>query len=172
MEKYKISIIGPESTGKSTLSEQLANYYNTIWLPEYARTYIGNLNRNYSYEDVVHIAEKQVELENEYLQKANKFLFIDTDLIITKVWFDFVFKKHPVNIDENIIKNKADLYLLCYHDLPWEFDKLRENGGENRKILYSLYEMELKLKQFKYKIVKGKGDERLKLSIEKINNFF
>jgi NadR type nicotinamide-nucleotide adenylyltransferase len=172
LEKFKISIIGPEATGKTTLSKQLAEHYKTIWLPEYARYYVENLNRKYNYNDVVHIAEKQIELEKDYLQKSGKFLFLDTDLIIIKVWLLFVYNKTPDWIDEEIEKNKADLYLLCFYDLPWEYDKVRENGGENRKILFDLYENELKLKHFTYKLVKGNGDNRLNFAVNEINIFF
>lgn len=172
MDKYKISIIGPEATGKSTLSNQLAKYYKTIWLPEYARSYVENLDRKYTYDDIVHIAKKQIELEKEYFSKVENYLFVDTELIITKIWFQFVYKKYPDWLDKEIIGNKADLYLLCFYDLPWIYDKTRENGGENRKILYNLYESELKSKHFTYFVVKGKGDERIESSISVIDIFF
>ncbi|RLD81558.1 MAG: ATPase, partial [Bacteroidetes bacterium] len=64
----RIIITGPESTGKSTLSKQLANYYQTIYLPEYARTYIENLNRHYNYNDLVKIAKMQIKLEKEFYE--------------------------------------------------------------------------------------------------------
>lgn len=168
----KISVIGPESTGKTTLCKQLASHYQSIWLPEYARTYVENLNRKYTYEDVLHIAKKQIEQEKNYTKIKEKFLFLDTDLIITKIWFKYVYDKIPDWIDDEIIKNKADFYLLCYYDLPWIQDDVRENSGETRKILYEMYKMELKLKHFPFKTVKGKEKARFINAINNINFFF
>src|SRR5687768_15754768 len=108
----KIVIIGPESTGKSTLCKQLAQHYNTLWCPEFAREYLLKNGMNYTYDDLLHIARGQVELEEVYIQLAianwqlaNSFpgsqvtshspqlLFIDTDMWVLKVWCEFVFGK-------------------------------------------------------------------------------
>jgi len=170
-KKYKIVLTGPESTGKSSLSEKLAEHYNTIWLPEYARTYLSTKGSAYNIEDVIHIAHRQPELESSELEKANKILFIDTDLIITKYWFLEVYSNMPENLDDEITKNQADLYLLCFYDLPWEPDPLRENGGERRIYLYNLYLKELRMRNCNYKIIQGIGEERVKAAIQIVDDF-
>ncbi len=95
----KVVIIGPESTGKSTLSEQLAKHYNTSWVPEYAREYLLQHGTNYSYDDLLTVAKGQLALEESYIEKAtpsSKLLFIDTDQYVMKVWCEFVYGKcHP-----------------------------------------------------------------------------
>ena len=83
----RIVLIGAESTGKTELADCLSTHFKTNFVPEYARSYIEELNSSYTYQDVEHIARKQIELEDEYCKKANKVLFYDTYLIITKVWF-------------------------------------------------------------------------------------
>lgn len=168
----KISIIGPESTGKTTLSQQLAQHFQTIWLPEYARTYVENLDREYNYDDVIFIAKKQIQLEKEYTINANKFLFLDTDLIITKIWLQVVYKNYPTWLDSEILKNANKLYLLCFYDLPWIKDNVRENGGEKRKSLFEMYQTELVNYNFNYEIIIGKDSQRFELAVKKINNFF
>jgi NadR type nicotinamide-nucleotide adenylyltransferase len=172
LNKYKISIIGPESTGKTTLCKQLAKHYQTIWLPEYARKYVEKLDRKYLYFDIEHIAKKQIELEKKYFEKATNYLFIDNELIIIKTWFQFVYNKYPDWLDDEILKNKSDLYLLCYYDLPWIEDKVRENGGKNREILFNSYQEVLLRYNFDFKIIKGIENERIKNSINEINIFF
>lgn len=68
----KIVVIGPESTGKSTLCEQLAQHYDTAWCPEFARDYLLSNGTNYDYEDLLTIAMGQLELEDEYTNKLEK----------------------------------------------------------------------------------------------------
>ena len=152
-----IVITGPESTGKTVLCEKLARHYQTVCIPDYAREYILTLDRPYIYDDVLHIAGKQVELVSEYSKSAENILFYDTYLLITKVWFDVVFKKHPQWLDAILLENKVDLYLLCAPDIPWIPDPVRENGGEMRNVLFKRYQTELDNYHSKYQIILGKN---------------
>jgi NadR type nicotinamide-nucleotide adenylyltransferase len=137
----KIVIIGPESTGKSTLCQQLAEYYHTEWCPEYAREYLLKHGMSYSYEDLLTIAKGQIALEESIVDsKVASLLFIDTDMYVMKVWCEFVFGKCHSFILEQIAKRKYDLYLLCNVDLPWVKDELREYPDlETREKLYQVY---------------------------------
>ena len=155
----RIVIIGPESTGKTALCKKLSEYYKTVWVPEYAREYVENLNREYEYKDLIKIAEKQIsEFNNDY-SNADKFIFFDTYLIITKVWFQVVYNKYPLWLDKEIKKNKIDLFLLCNTDIEWEPDNVRENP-DKRDELFNLYKKELENYNFNYKIISGEGKER------------
>ena len=157
----KVVITGPESTGKSTLAESLARHYKTVFIPEYARTYVENLNGPYNYSDLEHIAKRQVQDVEKYSTLANNILFLDTYLIITKVWFNVVYKKEPIWLDDSIRKSDIDLFLLCSTDVPWQPDPIRENGGEMREYLFLQYKTELELYGFNYRILKGLGENRL-----------
>jgi nicotinamide riboside kinase len=167
----RIVLTGPECTGKSTLAVQLAQYYSTLCLPEYAREYVGGLSRPYDYDDVVHIAETQVRQLEEYSNRANRILFLDTYLIITKVWFDLVFSRRPDWIVKELSQHSVDLYLLCDTDIPWEADPVRENGGTMREYLLGLYKKELIDFGCEYGIVQGSGDARLKNAIRLVENY-
>ena len=151
----RVVITGPESTGKTVLCEQLASYYNDVFIPEYAREYVQNLEGKYTYEDVIHIAQKQLELEVEYSMNSKKILFYDTYLIITKVWLEVVYKKFPSWIDNMLIQHKIDLFLLCAPDIPWVPDGVRENGGEMRDWLFEEYKRQLENYNCFYKIISG-----------------
>ncbi|MBI9053479.1 MAG: ATP-binding protein [Bacteroidales bacterium] len=167
----RIVLIGPESTGKTELASQLASEFNTVVIPEYARNYIEQLGREYTYTDVELIAKKQIELERQFEEKANGVLFYDTFLIITKVWFQVVFKKTPDWIDEKIKESNIDLFLLCNTDIPWIKDKVRENGGEMREQLFDIYRNELENYGFNYKVIAGKGTLRFDNALKIVKDF-
>lgn len=155
----KIAIIGPESTGKSELCKQLAKEYNTIFVPEFARNYLTNLGRPYTYEDVIYIGEQQLLLEKEYEKRANKILFCDTNLITIKIWLQVVFKKVPFYMDVLIKQNVYDKTLLMDIDLPWQDDPLREHPNQREEIK-NLHLNELNNKNILFKLIAGTGDQR------------
>lgn len=159
----KVVIIGPESTGKSTLCELLAQHYGMQWCPEFAREYLITNGMDYHFDDLLTIAKGQLAMEDEYTALADSqwsmasertwvnphafhttqkppLLFIDTDMYVMKVWCEYVFgKSHQFILDE-IVNRKYDLYLLCNTDLPWVKDDLREYPDEaNRKELFAIY---------------------------------
>ncbi|MBN2166267.1 MAG: ATP-binding protein [Marinilabiliaceae bacterium] len=157
----KIAITGPESVGKSTLSQQLAKHFHGNFVTEFARDYIQQLNRSYNYFDVEKIAKKQIEQYiNVQKQLSYPYVFFDTFLIITKVWFEFVWQKYPDWLDKSIEDYPMDLYLLCAPDIPWEADGVRENGTI-RESLFIRYKELLKFHGCNYKIVYGSGDVRV-----------
>jgi len=159
--KPKIIVItGAESTGKSTLTERLANHFEVPYIPEIAREYVENLNRKYTYYDVETIAKMQIAKFNSILESDAPYIFVDTWLIVTKIWFEFVFKKTPDWLINEILKTKIDLFLVCDIDLPWIYDPVRENGGENRKILQEKYIENITEFNFDYKLISGIDDER------------
>lgn len=169
---FKIALTGPESVGKSTLSKQLAEHFNGIFVSEFAREYVANLNRHYTYEDVEIIAANQVEQFLNIIRNNNKsigYVFFDTYLIITKIWFKVVYQRFPEWLESAILNYRMDLYLLCYPDLPWIADGVRENK-DSRMQLYHAYEQELKHYGFNYQVIKGAENERLQNAINIINN--
>ena len=134
----KIVIIGPECTGKSTLSQNLAEHYKTTWCPEFAREYLREKGSDYSFEDLLNIATGQLELEDNLLTQAkNDYYFIDTDMYVMKVWCEVAFQNVHTWILKQIAARQYDFYLLCDIDLPWEQDGLREYPDINirRKII-------------------------------------
>lgn len=178
----KIVIIGPESTGKSVLSQQLANHYETTWCPEFAREYLLTNGINYDYDDLLTIAKGQLALEDEYtttlenqsqtmLENGEHLpLFIDTDMYVMKVWCEFVFEKcHRFILDE-IVRRQYDLYLLCNIDLPWVKDELREYPDiESRKKIYRIYKDLMVNQSVPWVDISGNYDNRLNTAIAAVN---
>ncbi len=177
-EVKKIVIIGPESTGKSTLTRLLSAHYETLWCPEYAREYLLTNGTAYTYEQLGDIAQGQLYLEEKYLQdvlaaRTSPFLFIDTDMYVMKVWCEFVFESCHQFILDNIVARPADLYLLCNIDLPWIKDELREYPDlETREVLYHMYRDILINQAVPWVDIKGNYSERLNLAIKTIDHHF
>jgi len=169
----KIVLFGPESTGKTTLSIQLARHYNTVWVPEFARDYLQNKWNNYrktcELVDIMPIAEGQIQLENELAKKADKVLICDTDLLETKVYSE-EFYNGTVNpkLEKAAIENTYDLYLLTYIDTPWEKDDLRDRP-EHRLEMFKAFENALIKYNKPYILVKGSKKERLNTAIKAID---
>lgn len=155
---YKVGIIGPESTGKSTLSAYLANRYNGVLIPEYAREYVERLAPNYAYayDDVVAIARQQVQQLKDISQiysAKDVVAFFDTELIITKVWFEHKYGTCPTFLLDALHQFPMDVYLLCYPDMPWQPDAIRENPNI-RNYLFDWYEREVQLLNIPYYIIR------------------
>ena len=189
----KIVVIGPESTGKSTLTQLLAQHYKTEWCAEYAREYLTTHGTEYTFEDLLTIAKGQVELEDSYQllvvsdkKKTNNsplitnnsplttnnspLLFIDTDMYVMKVWCEYVFGKCHPYIYEQIAQRKYDLYLLCNIDLPWVRDELREYPDEGpRRELYAIYKEILQNQPVPWVDISGNYDERLEKAIASVD---
>jgi NadR type nicotinamide-nucleotide adenylyltransferase len=179
----KIVIIGPESTGKSTLCEQLAKHYKTAWCPEYAREYLLKHGKKYDYDDLLTIAKGQLAMEDEHIAMMNmtdsrltthdsRLLFIDTDMYVMKVWSEFVFGKCHRYILDQIATRKYDLYLLCNTDLPWVKDELREYPDlHTRQQLYHIYKDIMINQSVPWVEISGNKDERLQMGIRATNQF-
>ena len=169
----KVVLFGPESTGKTTLSGQLARHYNTVWAPEFAREYLqdkwNNERKTCEQHDLIPIAEGQMDLENELAKKADKVLICDTDLLETKVYSEeyyggFVDPK----LDEAAVANTYDIYFLTYIDTPWEADDLRDRP-EQRLEMFKAFENALKKYNRPYVLLKGDKETRLKKAVEIID---
>lgn len=171
-KQIRIAITGPESTGKTTLAKRLAKVYGGKYIAEHAREYIMHLKRPYTFEDVEIIAGTQVEHYFASQISSAQLFFFDTWLIITKVWFKWVFGKTPAWLEDRIKECPIDFYLLCKPDIPWKADQVRENGGENRIKLFEEYREELINYGFAFAEVEGTGDARLYCAIAAIRKYF
>jgi NadR type nicotinamide-nucleotide adenylyltransferase len=169
----RVVLYGPESTGKTTLANQLAYHYQTVWVPEYARDYLQdkwNTKRQVcEHEDLLPIAIGQMKLENNLAKKADKVLICDTDLLETKVYAEEYYDGmvDPL-LEEAAEENTYDLYLLTYIDVPWEFDTLRDKPGLREKMV-NAFENSLKKYNRPYVVLKGDKQQRFKSAVKEID---
>lgn len=188
----KIVIIGPESTGKSTLCESLAQYFTMQWCPEFARDYLLTNGMKYNFDDLLKIAKRQLAQEDEYAALVDSqwkevkshiwinshtiqtvhhppLLFVDTDMYVMKVWCEYVFEKCHQFILDQIVTREYDLYLLCSTDLPWVKDTLREYPDEKNRIeLYHIYKDLLINQSVPWVEISGSFEERTKKAISAV----
>jgi NadR type nicotinamide-nucleotide adenylyltransferase len=165
----KVVVIGPECTGKSELSEFLANHFKTEWVPEYARGYLDNLVRPYVQHDLTTIAHGQLRLEDKSMLHANKVMICDTNLYVIKVWSEFKYGNCDPEILKLISERKYDLYLLTYIDIPWLADPLREHP-DKRQQLHEIYLKEMKNQSVPFVEITGDRTMRQQTAINAVTN--
>ena len=166
----KIAIVGPESTGKSTMSAYLAQHYQTVWVPEYAREYCEKLTAPCTWQDEINMFYGQLALEAAYLPKANKLLICDTTFITVKIWSDYTFGRSPQEVLDELPNHPYDLYLLLSIDLPWEEDPLRD-FPDMREHFMEVWHKELKALNANYVVIKGEDDERYGNAVRAVDSF-
>jgi NadR type nicotinamide-nucleotide adenylyltransferase len=165
----KVAIIGPECTGKSELSQFLAEQFRTVWVPEYAGGYIENLHRPYEENDLLTIAHGQLRLEDEWVSDAKTVLFCDTNLYVIKVWSEFKYGKVHPEIVSQINLRRYDHYLLTNVDLPWEDDPQREHPDKREK-LYAIYRNEMLNQSVPFTEIKGEREARRAIAVAVVKN--
>ena len=170
-EIKKVAIIGPECTGKSELSQVLADHFKTVWIPEYARGYLDNLTRPYEEHDLITIAHGQLRLEDAWSADAKKLMICDTNLYVIKVWSEFKFGRVHPEILKSIETRKYDLYLLTYIDIVWEEDPQREHP-DKRQQLYDIYRKEMQNQPVPFVEIKGEREQRRKTAIDAVQKLF
>ncbi|BDU24690.1 DUF4301 family protein [Flavobacterium sp. GSB-24] len=169
----KIALFGPESTGKTTLAKQLAEYYETEWVPEFARDYLQEKWEENKHicvaDDMMPIAYGQTALENQKLASANKYLFCDTNLMVTKVFSEMYYGFCDPLLNEAALKHEYDLFFLTDIDVPWEKDDIRDTP-EGRETVFSVFKQTLIDTKKPFITLSGDKVSRLKKAISIIDN--
>jgi len=169
VKTLKIAILGPESSGKTTLATALAAHFGSVWVAEYAREYVENLNRPYTFDDVCSIAREEILQENARYNSSP--VFFDTDLIITKIWLDVCYNNIPPFVEQHLQRGVMDFYLLCTPDLAWYPEAVRENGSDSaRASLFERYKAEIQQLKKPFAVVTGTGKKRLNCALKAIEN--
>ena len=159
----KIAIVGPESSGKTTLAILLSKILQGIYVNEYARNYL-NKHKTYTINDLDIFAFKQNEIINNASQTENNFLIADTSIIVIEIWSMLKYKKLSKSIKRLSEKENFDYYLLCKPDIPWKWDKQRETPNDRIKI-YNAYKNLLSTRNYNYTVIGGKLNQRIKSSL-------
>ena len=164
----KIVIIGPESTGKSSLTKQLSRHFECPMVEEYARAYLEQLHRPYQKDDLLEIARGQLKHEDEFQGSDRPFLFCDTDLRVIKIWSQFKYQEVHPWILHQIGQRHYHGYLLTNIDLPWQPDPLREHPDE-RQQLFDLYLREVQGSGVPFNIISGSSQQRFETAANFVN---
>jgi len=166
----RVVLIGAESTGKTTMAAQLAEYYQTPWVPEYLRIFVDKKGGLPEPADIPIISRGHLEQEDHYLQETDNLLFLDTDLITTLVYYRYYFNYVPDWVKRAAIEREADLYLLCDTDIPWKADPSQRDGPGVRDVLQQKLRDELISRNLPFVILSGPIEQRMSTAIKAIEN--
>ena len=166
-----ITLVGPESTGKTTLAGDISRELSAPLVDEFAREYIG-LRASisdfaYTESDVLSIARTQWEREQQAIHGGSQHVVLDTDLLVIKIWWQVRYGTCHPWIVEHLERQPARLYLLTSPDMDWEADPLRENP-QDRNWLFDLYKRELESMDVLYEVVSGDRAHRLNQAMKRI----
>ena len=169
----RVVLYGPESTGKTTLAKALADHYQTVWVPEFARTYLQEKwdkeQAVCTLEDLPIIAQGQLAVENAAIQKANKLILCDTNILVTKVWSETHFKGYCApELNTILAQTHYDLYLLTSIDVPWEKDDLRDRPND-REQMFIYFKQQLVTYNFPFLVLEGNPKERVEKAVTAID---
>lgn len=169
----RVVLYGPESTGKTTLSQMLAAHFNTAWVPEFSRDYLqekwNEQQEICSLEDILPIARGQMELENQKAREARKVLFCDTNLLETAVYSEAYFEGfcEPALLKQ-ALKAHYDLYFLTYIDVPWVEDDLRDRPLQ-RDLMFKRFKETLEENSLPYHMLRGNLEQRFETAVKIID---
>jgi len=161
---YRIAVIGPESSGKSTISKYIAKEFDAVLVEEYAREYLLNLDNptKYIIEDLIKIARVQYDKSIHTIDSRNKICICDTEILTVKIWAEDKFNNCPDEIESLFQKQQFDLYLLCKPDIEWEYDVLREDE-DRRDYIFNIYHKYCNNFNLNYVEIEGDSDSRNKI---------
>jgi nicotinamide riboside kinase len=166
----RIVVTGPECSGKSQLCAELAEITHSRWVKEYAREYLEKHGANYTYQDFIKILDGHRRRQAEALHINAELVFLDTDLINFQVWAERKYDKIPPALLSLKESTEGKIYFVCFPDLAWEDDPLRENQEAQVEIYHRHLEL---VKEFgrPYKIIKGQGKDRLRRALDALQDF-
>ena len=160
-----IAIVGPESTGKTTLAQQLAQRLSGVWLPEYSRTFLTDTE--YDRRNLLSITREQLQREIDFVRSRPSIGVLDTDGIVLQVWWEELFNEVPSELTDHLDSQPRRVYLLMRPDLPWEPDPLRESQF-SLDSLFSRYQETLTKYGYACSIVEGLGQDRANYALHRL----
>lgn len=173
----RVAIVGAESTGKTTLAQELAQHFKTVWVPEYGREYteisVGPeafFQHKWRDDEFVHIAKKQVELEDQLARDANRVLVCDTDVLATCIWQERYMGHVSPEVERIASQRRYSLYLLTNCEIPFMQDGLRD-GEHLREGMTQRFRDELTKRQWPWILIHGSHEQRMRSSLDAIEKF-
>jgi NadR type nicotinamide-nucleotide adenylyltransferase len=163
----RVCVVGPESTGKSTLARDLAAHFGTTWVPEYARSLLEprvesddpGETAQVTRDDMIAIARGQMASEEALARNAERVLFSDTDALTTLLWNEHFFDKKDPALEELAARHTHDLYLLTSPDVPYVQDAVRYAPKE-RAAFFDRMRTELDARKRRFVVLDGHWEAR------------
>lgn len=166
----RVVLTGSESTGKSVLAEQLADYYDAELVPEFVRQFAveKGVGVPITSDDTEAVARGQIALEDQHAARARDIVVMDTDLLSTAVYCVHYFGSCPEWIQHAARERRPDLYLLLDIDVPWVPDGVRDREMA-RGELQQLFRHAVAASGSPYVTISGQWDERFRRAVNAID---
>lgn len=169
----RIAIVGAESTGTTTLTEDLAKHYKTIWVPEYGRMYSagklhGDEQAAWRSDEFTYIARAQTILEDTLAESSNGLVLCDTDAFATSIWHERYMNTSSPAVEKIADSRSYDLYLVTGDEIPFIQDGTRD-GEHIRHDMHKRFIEKLTKTQRPFKVLTGSREERLQSAIQLID---
>ena len=169
-----ICIIGAESTGKTTLVQQLATQFDCPWVAEYLREFCDSHGRTPTQHEQSLILETQVinEMTAKLAasQRNRPYVFCDTAPLLTAIYSDFVFNDNSLYARARVLHSRYALTLLLQPDIAWVADGMQRDGAHVREPIAALIERELAAINASVVRISGQGDTRVQSASEAIRS--
>lgn len=136
--RTRITLFGAESTGKTTLSRELAEALKATWLFEYARPYLEETVNEITPRSMTAIWQGQRALQEHANEvSGSPYVIQDTDLFSTVGYWQFphwqaTIGACPGGLVTDALRLQSDLYIVTKSNIPFEVDPLRY-GGDTRE---------------------------------------
>jgi HTH-type transcriptional regulator, transcriptional repressor of NAD biosynthesis genes len=172
-EIKRVCVVGAESTGTTSLARDLAQHYDTVWVPEYGRDYtevrkIDGQRIEWRSEEFVHIALQQQENEDAMAKRANRVLFCDTDALATAIWHERYLGDWSVKVERIADQRTYALYFLTAPDIPFVQDRIRD-GELLREWMTDRFRVELTRRGHKWVYLSGSFEQRMQTAIKTVD---
>jgi NadR type nicotinamide-nucleotide adenylyltransferase len=170
----RVSLLGAESTGTTTMAKHLAGIYETAWVPEFGREYSvpkDTRGEAWTTDEFVHIALRQQELEDQAARDANRILFCDTDALATALWHKQYLGRRAPEVEAVASARRYDLTFLTAADFEWVQDGSRISD-ETRQRMQRRFEAELARRPGPVVTLSGSVQERTTTAVGTIHAMF
>ena len=168
---YRVVITGAESTGKTTLAEQLAAHFEAPFSREFVRDFVQSIDRPIREQDLNAIMNGQIKYENEACENTTRLVFHDTNLLSNVIYADYYFDQHPKELDLALSENQYDLYLFCQNEIPWVDDGAQRDSPLARDEIHQAFGEMLKDCAIPAIKIKGSPEDRFHQAINTIQEY-
>jgi nicotinamide riboside kinase len=169
----RIVLTGAECTGKSTLATALSGYYGEPWTAEFVRQYVDNLDRELKREDLEAIAQGQLRQEDGPLDRANRLIIHDTNLLSSILYANHYFGEQLNWVNDTFLSRDYTLYLLCSPEgIEWKDDPGQRDSPEARDALHEKFKQSLQRLQLSYQTLQGCKEARFGEAVLAIDKLF
>jgi nicotinamide riboside kinase len=173
MSAFVVSVLGAESTGKTTLSRELGAMLArrgiaVAIVAEVLREFCDAEARTPRADEQAGIAARQSERIDVAAARAD-VVVADTSALMIAVYSEIVFGDTGLYADALVREKGYDLTLVTALDLPWQADGLQRDGPHVRAPVDALLRGALARSGIAFTTVGGQGEARAQAALRAVD---